>query len=65
MLVLGENIDPFKILGSAIKVYLKDGGAFPFRVMGAGKDFIDGYDSELMDLHIKLNDIDFIIKGEN
>jgi hypothetical protein len=64
MLILGENIEPLKILGSAIKVYLKDGGAFPFRVVGAGKNFIVGYDDEMMDLHINLNDIDFIIEGE-
>lgn len=47
--------------GKAIKVYLKDGGAFHFKVIEASDHHIGGFDDEGVDLRIEAGDIDFII----
>ena len=54
-------MDTTKLLGKSVKVYLKLGGAFNFKVTGIGLKFITGFDEEGMNLLIHLNDIDFIV----
>ena len=49
-----------KYLGEAVKIQLKDGGAFNFKVTGCGHDYLDGYDDEVTNITININDIDFI-----
>lgn len=51
------------LLGKAIQIYLKNGGAFNFKVIEAGPDHIAGYDDEYLTLTIAIEDIDFIIGG--
>jgi hypothetical protein len=51
------------LLGKAIKIYLKDGGAFHFKVTEAGKSYLVGYDEESMELHINISDIDYVSEG--
>lgn len=52
---------PMDFLGKAIKVFLKEGGKFNFKVTAAGPDHIAGYDDEGLNLTIMVEDIDFII----
>jgi len=54
---------PKHYLGQAIKVFLKDGGAFNYKVTGCGPDHFDGYDDEGLNITIMVEDIDFIIGG--
>ena len=61
------------LLGAGMNVYLKgratDYEAFRFKVTGVttlnGKLYLDGYDSESMNLRIALSDIDYVAKGRN
>lgn len=66
--IINSLINPNKILGQSIAVYLKEGGAFRFKVTGSGisdgKNFIDGYDDEHLNLRIDVDDIDFICGGK-
>ena len=49
------------VLGKSIKVYLKTGASFYLKVTSGGNDWISGYDEESNDIHVLLNDIDFIV----
>lgn len=51
------------LLGKAIKIHLKDGGDFHFKVTGAGKSYLVGYDEERMELHINISDIEYVSEG--
>jgi hypothetical protein len=48
------------LLGKSVKVYLNAGGSFNFKITGCGQDHINGYDDESNQLHINIEDIDFI-----
>lgn len=71
--ILGEKIDLNELLGKAIKIYLKDGGKFHFKVTGAEiegnntegitEKYVIGFDDNGHDLKISVWDIDFIIGG--
>lgn len=50
-------------LGKAIKVYLKDGGAFNYKVTECGLHHFGGYDDEGLNISIAYDDIDFILGG--
>lgn len=50
-------------LGKSIKVFLKDGGSFNYKVTGCSNDYLDGYDDEGLNITIAVEDIDFIIGG--
>jgi hypothetical protein len=52
---------PKHYLGQSIKVFLKLGGAFYLKVTAAGPDYFEGYDEEGLNLHVDVNDIDFIL----
>lgn len=56
-----EFKQPTDLLGKAIKIFLKDGGAFHFKVTEAGPDWIGGYDDEGLNLRIEAKDIEFIV----
>lgn len=47
--------------GLAIKVHLRSGAAFHFKVTEAGHDYTSGYDDESLNLRIDAADIDFIV----
>lgn len=53
--------NPKELLGNSIKVFMKEGGKFYFKVMECGGDFMNGYDEEGLDLHLKVEDIDFVV----
>jgi hypothetical protein len=53
---------PTDLMGKSLKVYLKLGGAFYFKVNGAGIDYIVGFDDEYNHLRISLNDINFVVE---
>lgn len=53
--------NPKELLGESVKVFMKDGGKFHFKVMECGGDYMNGYDEEGMDLHLKIEDIDFVV----
>ena len=50
-------------LGKSVKIFLKDGGAFWFKVTEAIPGYIKGYDDEGMNLCISVDDIDFVERG--
>jgi hypothetical protein len=51
------------LLGKSLKIYMKDGAKFYFKVTEVGPDYIAGYDDEMMNLRIDLADIDFVMEG--
>lgn len=53
----------FDLLGKTIRVFLRNGGKFHFKVTGASETTIDGYDDEGMNLTIDTKDIEYIIDG--
>lgn len=55
--------EPKNLLGKALKIYMKDGGAFYFRCTGAGVDHITGYDDTSVELRIDIEDIEYILGG--
>lgn len=57
-------IDPVKILGKSLRVFLKYGGNFYFKVTAVGGDFVAGYDDEGLNLYIKIEDIDYYLLGD-
>lgn len=58
-----EYLEPVQLLSRSLRVFLKDGGKFYFKVTNCGPDYIGGYDDEGLDLQINIVDIDFIIGG--
>lgn len=48
-------------LGESIRIHLKQGGAFYFKVTGATRTHLTGYDDEGMNLKVDIADIDFIV----
>ncbi|MEK4132039.1 hypothetical protein NYE67_20705 [Solibacillus sp. FSL W8-0474] len=51
----------YDLLGKSIRVFLRDGGDFHFKVTGASETSIDGYDEERLNLTIDTKDIEYII----
>ena len=58
-----QFMQPSDFLGKAIKVFLKAGGSFHYKVTGCGPNHLDGYDDEGLNITIQVNDIDYIIGG--
>jgi hypothetical protein len=54
---------PKYFLGQAIKIFLKDGGAFYLKVTHCGFNWIGGFDDEGIDIQVGIEDIDYIIGG--
>lgn len=55
---------PTDYLGQAIKIFLKDGGAFNFKVTGVnGSDNLTGFDDEGLNITIPVDEIDYILGG--
>jgi hypothetical protein len=57
-----------QLLGKAVQIHLKDGGAFYLKVTGFKTDqlhalYINGVDDEGVELTIDFNDIETIIGG--
>jgi hypothetical protein len=52
---------PSDFIGKAVKVILKSGAAFHFKVTEAGINYIQGYDDESLDLRIFDCDIESIL----
>jgi hypothetical protein len=52
---------PKDLLGKGIKLYLKSGGRFYFKVTSCSNDYIYGYDEEMNNLTIAISDIDYVI----
>jgi hypothetical protein len=57
----GGKMDTNKLLGKSVKVFLKAGGCFWFKITGSGPNYIKGYDDTGLDLLIYLNDIEKIL----
>lgn len=58
-----EYKNPEEVLGKPLKVFLRSGANFNFRAIEAGKDCINGFDDEGLDLQINMADIDFVMGG--
>jgi hypothetical protein len=66
--IQGELIQPNKVLGVSVFVFLKDrandNAAFYFKITGCrtfqGAKYLDGYDDERFNLSIEVDDIEFI-----
>lgn len=56
-----QYVQPNKMLGHSVKLVLKDGGSFNFKVTEAGLDYIVGYDQEMNELKIHLSDVEMVI----
>ena len=53
-------MDATKLLNKSVKIFMKDGRAFYFKVTGIGLKYITGYDDEGITRMICIEDIDFI-----
>lgn len=62
-MIKGKDINPIGFLGSSVKVFLKSGGSFNYKITGCSPSYLDGYDDESTNITININDIDFIIGG--
>lgn len=56
-------VDRITLLGKSIKVHLKEGGSFQYKVEECGENYLYGYDDEGLNITIDIDDIDFIIGG--
>jgi hypothetical protein len=57
-------MDHIKLLGRTVWIELKAGGEFWFKVTGAGREYISGFDIEGMDIAININDINRVIENK-
>jgi hypothetical protein len=62
--IKGDAIQPKKVLGASVNVYLKNGNEpFRFKITGCrtfDAMYLDGHDDEMLNLSIAVNDIEFI-----
>jgi hypothetical protein len=56
-------MEPLDLLGKFIYLNLKDGKQLLFKVTACGPEWLEGHDSERMNLTIQLSDIAFVLGG--
>ena len=56
-------MEPLDLLGKFIYLTLKDGRQLLFKVTACGPEWLEGKDTEQMNMTIPLSDIDFILGG--
>ncbi len=52
---------PQNLLGRSVRVYMKEGGSFYFKVTGAGEGYVTGFDDEGVNLRIEMEDIEVVL----
>jgi hypothetical protein len=58
-----REVAPINLLGESVRLFLKAGGRFYFKVVEAGPEYITGFDDEGLNLTIAVEDIDYVLGG--